>query len=142
MFSRTDLGAILSDAKIQKILKDVVKEEEKLREHRVYHGSGADFDEFDSSHMGDGEVYGFTVGGKIYIDPRIAKADTPIHEYTHLWSDALRNVNPEEWKNVVNLMKGTWAWDYVKKNYPELKTDVTRRRMRTAGIRETAMMKA
>jgi hypothetical protein len=52
-----------------------------------------------------GECYGFTVGGKIYIDTRIAKADTPIHEFTHLWARALRENNPKEWKNIVALMK-------------------------------------
>jgi hypothetical protein len=52
-----------------------------------------------------GECYGFTVGGKIYIDTRIAKADTPIPEFTHLWARALRENNPEEWKNIVVLMK-------------------------------------
>ena len=31
-----------------------------------------------------GEAYGFTIGGRIYIDPRIASAETPIHEYSHL----------------------------------------------------------
>gem|GEM_PF-3571273 len=71
----------------------------------------------------DGEAYGFTVGGKIYIDPRIATSETSIHEYTHLWAEALRKANPKEWQNVVKLMKGTWAWDYVKRRYPELKTD-------------------
>ncbi len=72
----------------------------------------------------NGEAYGFTKGGKIYIDPRIAKADTPIHEYTHLWATALRQGNPKEWANVVNLMKGEKElWDDVKKRYPELKAD-------------------
>ena len=70
-----------------------------------------------------GEAYGFTVGGKIYLDPRIAKADTPIHEYAHLWASALREGNPEEWSNVVRLMKGTPVWEEVKKLYPELETD-------------------
>ena len=70
-----------------------------------------------------GEAYGFTVGGKIYIDPRIATADTPIHEYAHLWASALRQGNPEEWRNVVELMKDTLVWDEVKRKYPELKTD-------------------
>ena len=69
----------------------------------------------------DGEAYGFTVGGKIYIDPRIANSDTPIHEYAHLWASALKRGNSKEWKNVVGLMKGTKAWDDVIKNYPELK---------------------
>jgi len=71
----------------------------------------------------NGEAYGFIAEGKIYLDPRIAKADTPIHEYTHLWTEALRNANPKEWQNVVELMKDTWAWDYVKESYPELEGD-------------------
>lgn len=72
----------------------------------------------------NGDAYGFTSGGKIYIDPRIATAETPIHEYAHLWGEALRKGNPEEWKNVVELMKQeTVIWDDVKKNYPHLASD-------------------
>lgn len=71
----------------------------------------------------NGEAYGFTVGGKIYVDPRIATSETPVHEYAHLWAEALRNGNPKEWQNVVELMKGSKVWDEVKKRYPELKTD-------------------
>ena len=72
----------------------------------------------------DGEAYGFTVGGKVYVDERIADASTPIHEYTHLWAEALRKVNPKEWQNIVGLMKKqTYLWDKVKNDYPELKTD-------------------
>lgn len=71
----------------------------------------------------NGEAYGYTVGGKIYEDPRIASSDTPIHEYAHLWAAMLRKVNPKEWENVIKLMKDTWAWDYVKKLYPDLKAE-------------------
>ena len=71
----------------------------------------------------DGKAYGFTVDGKIYIDTTSAKADTPIHEYTHLWASAFRKKNPQEWANIVELMKGTPEWEEVKKNYPELTTD-------------------
>ena len=72
----------------------------------------------------DGEVYGFALNGKIGIDRRTAKADTPIHEYGHLWAAALRKVNPMEWENVVRLMKGMRElWDAVKRDYSELKTD-------------------
>ena len=112
----------------------------QVREQRVYHGSGADFGKFDNSFMGsgegakitdhvrffrtaNGEAYGYTVGGRIYIDPRIATSETPIHEYAHLWTSALRSGNNKEWQNVVELMKGTPVWDEVKKLYPELKTD-------------------
>lgn len=70
-----------------------------------------------------GEAYGFTVGGKIYIDPKIANTETPIHEYAHLWAAALRGQNLKEWRNIVELMKGTSVWDEVKKRYPELNTD-------------------
>ncbi len=71
----------------------------------------------------DGNAYGFTVNGKVYIDPRMVNAETPIHEYTHLWATALRERKPKEWKNVVELMKGTDVWDEVVRTYPELKTD-------------------
>ena len=70
-----------------------------------------------------GEAYGFTANGKIYIDTRIATADTPIHEYTHLWADALRRGNRQEWDNIVELMRGTPQWERVKKLYPELTDD-------------------
>ena len=92
--------------------------EQIIREHRVYHGSGVRF--FRTSN---GEAYGFTVGGKIYIDPRIATAETPIHEYAHLWATAMREGNPTEWKNIVGLIKGTSVWAEVQKLYPELKDD-------------------
>ena len=71
----------------------------------------------------NGEAYGFTVGGKIYIDPKIATSETPIHEYAHLWATALKSANAKEWQNVVGLMKGTKVWDEVKALYPELKSD-------------------
>ena len=71
----------------------------------------------------DGEAYGFTVNGKIYIDPKIANSETPVHEYAHLWASALRKSNAKEWANVVGLMKDTAVWEEVKKRYPELKTD-------------------
>ena len=71
----------------------------------------------------NGEAYGFTVGGKIYVDPRIATSETPVHEYAHLWASALRACNPDEWQNVVELMKGTTVWNEVRNRYPELKSD-------------------
>lgn len=69
----------------------------------------------------DGEVYGFVLDGKIYIDPRIATAETPIHEYTHLWTESLRKANPKAWEQLKKLMaQETDLMDYVKKKYPEL----------------------
>lgn len=120
------LDETLSVAKIEEISKIANKSGEKLREQRVYHGSGAEFDHFDHIRFfrtANGEAYGFTVGGKIYIDPRIATSETPIHEYAHLWATALKSANAKEWQNVVGLMKGTKVWDEVKALYPELKSE-------------------
>ena len=71
----------------------------------------------------DGDAYGFTAGGKSYVDLRIATAETPIHEYAHLWASAMRELNPGEWANIVGLMKGAAVWKEVERRYPELKTD-------------------
>ena len=70
-----------------------------------------------------GEVRGFAVGGRIYLDPKMASDETAIHEYTHLWADALRRVNPAEWGNVKDLLRGTPIWEETKRLYPELSDD-------------------
>ena len=71
-----------------------------------------------------GEVYGFTKDGKIYIDPRKATAETPVHEFTHLWADGLRKVNPKAWERLKGeLEKEKDLFDYVKSLYPELSGD-------------------
>lgn len=72
----------------------------------------------------NGEVYGYTMGGKIYLDTRIATTETPIHEYSHLWSEALEQANPKAWEQLKNdLVKDTELMDYVKGLYPEIKDE-------------------
>ena len=72
----------------------------------------------------DGEVYGFTVDGKIYLDTKKMKPETPLHEYTHLWSEALKNKNPKEWENVKKLFDDVEGLkEEVQKLYPELEGD-------------------
>lgn len=75
-------------------------------------------------YLGDlNRIAGFTFKGTIYIDPRIATAETTLHEYTHLWAEVLRQRNPQEWQNIVQMMKETpEVWNYVIQNYPHLKT--------------------
>lgn len=71
-----------------------------------------------------GEVYGFVKGGRIYLDPKIATAETPIHEYTHLWAEALRQANPKAWEQLKSeLEKDKDLMSYVQRLYPELKGD-------------------
>lgn len=72
----------------------------------------------------DGEVYGFTDGEKIYLDTKRMKPETALHEYTHLWSEALKRVNPKEWENVKKLFDDVDGLkEEVKRLYPELKGD-------------------
>ena len=77
-----------------------------------------------------GEAYGFTLNGKIYIDPRIAEADTPIHEYAHLWAEALRISDAKEWNRIREIIlkqfKGSDLFNDVLENYTELQNDPDR----------------
>ncbi|MCF0185650.1 MAG: hypothetical protein HUJ98_04070, partial [Bacteroidaceae bacterium] len=61
----------------------------------------------------NGEVYGFTKDGKVYLDPTLMNPNTPIHEYTHLWATAVENRNPKLWENIISLLKGTDVWNEV-----------------------------
>jgi len=62
-----------------------------------------------------GEVYGFaTTDGVIYLDPDKMNANTPIHEYGHLWIDFVREHN----KPLYNRLTATAA---QSKFYKDLK---------------------
>ena len=71
----------------------------------------------------DGEVYGLVKDGRIYLDPKVATAETAVHEYTHLWGDMLRRKDSEQWSHTVKELKNSVLWEEVKDLYPELKTD-------------------
>ena len=72
----------------------------------------------------EGTVYGFTVDGEIYIDPRIATPETRVHEYAHLWAQGLKEKNPRGWERLKSEMaKEADVIDYVKRLYPELFKD-------------------
>ena len=70
-----------------------------------------------------GEVYGLVKDGRIYLDPKVATAETAVHEYTHLWGDMLRRKDAEQWSHTVKELKNSVLWEEVKELYPELKTD-------------------
>ena len=74
----------------------------------------------------EGEVYGFTADGKIYLDSERMNAATPMHEYTELWSQIVARENPELWMRGVELMKHTLVWDEVNAdpNYTELSEEL------------------
>ena len=72
----------------------------------------------------DGHAYGYTYNGKVYVDPRIATAETPVHEYSHLWAEMKRQTAPEEWDQIKQAMLNDKMVqpiiDRVKRDYPEL----------------------
>ena len=70
-----------------------------------------------------GEMYGLVKDGRIYLDPKVATAETAVHEYTHLWGDMLRRKDSEQWSHTVKELKNSVLWEEVKELYPELKTD-------------------
>lgn len=62
-------------------------------------------------------VYGFAVGGKIYLNENYTNANTPAHEFTHIWAKVVKANNPKLWKQGVNLLKtdprSKKIWDEV-----------------------------
>ena len=72
----------------------------------------------------EGEVYGFVKGGKMFIDPRVAKPETYVHEYSHLWAAALRQANPKAWEQLKSeLGKDKELLELVRGKYPELEDE-------------------
>jgi len=71
----------------------------------------------------DGTTYGFVTDDKVvYLDPRKLNANTPIHEFGHLYW----NVMPAEMKSkITELLKQTPKWKELEDNtaYSHLETD-------------------
>ena len=74
----------------------------------------------------EGTIYGFAIGDEIYITPEGLNADTPIHEFTHLWVKTLRANDRKLWKKIVKELKQNKSlWEAVTKdeNYKHLTSD-------------------
>lgn len=72
-----------------------------------------------------GIIYGWTIGGKVYLTQDGLNPETPIHEYTHIWADAMRRKNADGWNSVKALLKDTPVWNEVLNdpNYQDIKDD-------------------
>ena len=62
---------------------------------------------------GKGIVYGFTHNGKIYLNENTFNANTPAHEFTHIWVQVARKVNPKLWDHGKSMLKDTYEWVQV-----------------------------
>lgn len=72
-----------------------------------------------------GTIYGWTSNGKIYLTKDGMNPKTMIHEYTHLWSNAMQIANPEGWESVKDIMRQDPLWRDVKDdtNYADIADD-------------------
>lgn len=70
-----------------------------------------------------GTIYGWSVNGKIYLTEAGLNPDTPIHEYTHLWAEAMMIKNKKGWDSIKALLKDTPVWKEViaDPNYSNIK---------------------
>lgn len=63
---------------------------------------------------------GFIFRGKVYIDPSRATAETPVHEFGHIWTLSTKESNPALYKEGIDLVKGTKYETFARALYPEL----------------------
>ena len=70
-----------------------------------------------------GTIYGWSLNGKIYLTEAGINPDTPIHEYTHLWAEAMMKQNKKGWDSIKSLLKDTPVWKEViaDPNYSNIK---------------------
>ncbi len=66
----------------------------------------------------NGVIFGFAVGGRIYITKRGLNPNTPIHEYTHLWVAAIRRFAKKLYANLQDL--------FSRKNLPDMWAEIDR----------------
>jgi len=60
-----------------------------------------------------GVLYGCAVDDTIYLTGRGMNPGTLVHEYTHVWAQAMQHGNPEGWQSVKDLLRGTPLWQEV-----------------------------
>jgi hypothetical protein len=76
-----------------------------------------------------GEVYGFvTPEGGVYLDPEKLNANTPIHEFGHLWCDHVEKHHPALWARISELTRQTGYYADLLRNpdYAYLTSDSAR----------------
>lgn len=62
------------------------------------------------------EVWGFTDGNEIWLNPKTARLETPIHEYGHLGISMCKKVNREVYDRGIELAKEIGLFKEISKN--------------------------
>jgi hypothetical protein len=52
----------------------------------------------------NGTIYGFTMNGRIYLNKNHLNPNTAIHEYTHLWCEAIKASDPKLWDRIKHII--------------------------------------
>ena len=75
--------------------------------------------------QGKGVVYGYTDGKEIVLNQEHLNANTPIHEYQHIWRTAAKEMNPELIEHGDKLIMQTQLFADLKEdpNYKHLSDD-------------------
>ena len=63
---------------------------------------------------GQGNSRGWTNGLDIWLTKDNINAETPVHEYTHIWTFALMKKNPKLWAEIKNLLKDSEWVDTIQ----------------------------
>jgi hypothetical protein len=65
----------------------------------------------------DGEIYGFTTpDGTVYLDPDHLNANTPIHEFGHLWNSFIKSNNKKLYDRGAAIVKRSKYWKEINDN--------------------------
>jgi hypothetical protein len=123
--SRAEAEALVGLLKKSGLAKEVVFGQEALQQIIKQWGN---FQGLNLLKTSAGEIYGAVRDGVVYLDPTKLNANTPIHEFGHLWCDFVEKNNPELWTKIVALTKETPYYKDLLSNpaYAHLKTDDTR----------------
>ena len=72
-----------------------------------------------------GTIYGWTSNGNIYLTKDGMNPRTLLHEYTHLWANAMQIANPEGWQSIKDIMREDPLWEKVQSdsNYADIADD-------------------
>jgi hypothetical protein len=75
-----------------------------------------------------GVAYGFTTNGIVYLNTDYMNANTPVHEFAHLWLKYIEITNPALWNKAVELIRGTTYWSNVLNDplYADIQNDPRR----------------
>jgi hypothetical protein len=114
---------------IEKILGEIYGKE------NVFMLGGEEFDKALDAATEDGKanalrdaggvVYGFTVGGKIYLSTDLFNAHTPLHEHGHIYMSVLEQIQPKLHQRGIELWKGTDMWEKIRQHLETLGEDTS-----------------